>query len=487
MTTRKSAGLALLGSCVVYVIPIVGPHAAFLVVEALWQQFRDFKSPSWAYTNLAVALGLQAVTFGLFYWSWHRRSVLPFLASAAWCLAAVVLVQFIYMLWVPAMFLIEAESSPETGAWAQACSVPQSSTMTLRTPRRVPKGGWQEVWVSDTQNHQFLIRMPDCQRIQARLPQPHMEPGGRVDFSIGIVQVVPGGVALVQRQEVSTGKITWLLLDAPAGTLTPLPAPPTDKFVAPYLSDDGSHTAWILPVPGSRPPILEAVHVLPVQSGGHEKLLDLSPFGPASYETVGMDDAAGDILLWVSLPGKLLATSLDGKEHLAPALPSTVRPQSQTIVLTDHGALAGCLQRRRQLPSCLVDGFRIRVTSDSTRQQHQRRGGRSVGPLRGREHDDDVEHRSRPGLRVRPPDIGRPRSVPTVPAHVQPLECGLHRSGLFGVLRSQQHPRAEAAGQLTEAVRCERANRASRPGRGPARAAAGRVTPGPVHLRPPDG
>jgi hypothetical protein len=212
--------------------------------------------------------------------------------------------------------------------------------MTWRTPRRLPAEGWREAWLSDSQNRQWILRMPDCQKTLAALPQPHMEPGGRVDFSIGVTQVVPGGRALVQRQDVSTGKISWYLLDPPAGTLNALPAPATDKPVAPYLSDDASRTAWILPVPGSGPPVLEAIHLLPVDPGASEAVIDLSRFGAASYETVGVDTSTGEILLWVSLPGKLLAIDMNGKERPSPAIPPGVRPQSHTVVLNPHGVLA---------------------------------------------------------------------------------------------------------------------------------------------------
>jgi hypothetical protein len=182
--------------------------------------------------------------------------------------------------------------------------------------------------------------MPDCQKTPAALPQPHMEPGGRVDFSIGVTQFVPGGRALVQRQDVSTAEISWYLLRAAAGTLSALPVPATGKPVGPYLSDDGSRTAWILPVPGSGPPELDEVHLLSVDPGAREAVIDLSRVGPATYETVGLDSKGGEILFWVSLPGKLLAIGMDGTERPAPAIPSSVRPQSHTVVLNEHGVLA---------------------------------------------------------------------------------------------------------------------------------------------------
>jgi hypothetical protein len=340
MTSRKSVWLAFAGSFAVYFIPLVGPHAIPLVFEGLWQQFRDLKYPGWAFGDLAVTLGLQAVTFAVGLWFWRRPRVLSFAAFALWGLTAIVLAEYAFLLWLPSRFLIEAESSPETGNWAEACRVSDASMMSWRVPRRLPHDGWSEVWISDSHNRQSVLRMPDCERTAAPLPEPQVQPGGHVDYMIGITQVVPGGLALVQRQETSTGKLTWLLLDTRVGTLSPLPSPPTDKYVAPYLSDDGSQTAWILDVPGSGPPVLDVLHLLPVNGGGDEARLDLAPFGPASYETVGVNDRTGEILLWMGVEGRLLATSLDGRERPAPAIPAGVRPQSHTIVLTEHGVLA---------------------------------------------------------------------------------------------------------------------------------------------------
>ena len=95
MTSPRTLWLALLSSFGVYLIPIVGPHA-FLVGEAIWQQFRDFKNPAWAFSSFAVAWALQIVTFALGLWFWRRGGVLAIVAMLAWAVVVLVLVQFIY-------------------------------------------------------------------------------------------------------------------------------------------------------------------------------------------------------------------------------------------------------------------------------------------------------------------------------------------------------------------------------------------------------
>jgi hypothetical protein len=338
----KRSWLALLCSLAVYLIPVVGPHAAFTVGEIIAQQFRDFKSPGWAFSALGIAVALQAAAFALFYWFWKRRGALPLAALIVCGIAAVIAVQYIYMIALPTMFMIEPEKATETGDWPEVCGLADASVMTYRTSTKLLKDGWSEAWLMDSHENNSILRMPGCQRVPAPLPKPTLQPGGRADFLIGIVQVAPGGLALVQRQIPGNSKVTWMLLDVGAGKLNPLPAPETTKYVTPYLSDDGLQTAWILPVPGSQPPILEQIHILPTAGTNPERILDLSPFGPNTYETVSLDSKSGEALLWVSqpLPGRLLAARLDGRELPAPTLPASVRPQSHTMVLTDHGVIA---------------------------------------------------------------------------------------------------------------------------------------------------
>src|SRR2546421_171303 len=105
--------LALLCSCTVYLIPIFGPHAVFLLGEMLWQQFRTFKDPAWAFSALGIALLLQAETLALFFWFWSRRGVLPALALAASAVSDVIIVQLVYMVMLPSYFMIQAERSKE--------------------------------------------------------------------------------------------------------------------------------------------------------------------------------------------------------------------------------------------------------------------------------------------------------------------------------------------------------------------------------------
>jgi hypothetical protein len=337
---RRAAILALPCSFVIYVIPIVGPHAAFFLYEVIGQQFRKPQNLSWAAADLAVALGLQALAWALFYWIWRRRGVLPVVVTVACTVTAIGLAQYVYMLLLPSYFLIERDNTPETGTWAEVCTVVDASMMTWRTPRRVPVGGWQEVWVTDSHNRPSMLSVPDCRRTNAELPQPAVKSDGRADFSIGVIQVVPGGVALVQRTDIPSGQTTWLILNLQDRTLTPVSAPASENVVAPYLTDDGRATAWMLPVSGTGPPVWEELHVRPVHGSEPERLLEVSRrFGVASYEPVDVDATTGDIVLWAEVPGRLILGNMDGT-HRAASIPPGVKPQSNTVMIAEHGVVA---------------------------------------------------------------------------------------------------------------------------------------------------
>jgi hypothetical protein len=339
MTRSKARLLALLCSFGIYLLPLLAPHGPFLVLNLVWAP-RGPSEAARAFGNLAAAIGLQAAAFALFYWLWRRLTWLSFAAVFVGSVATMVFAQFVFLYWLPAMFLIEAETAEETGTWPEACSVADASVMPWSTPRHLPVNGWSEAWLADSQNRQWMLRMPDCQRIAAPLPQPHVEPNGRVDFVAGIIQVVPGGLALVQRWDNSTRKQSWHLLDTATATLKALPSPDLQDGTAPVLSDDGSRTAWIVPISGSGPPVLHALRVLPLEPGAREQALDLSRFGPGNYQVVGLDAATDEVLLWATVPSRLLRVGMDGVEQPGPVVPAGVEPQAHNLLLTAHGVVA---------------------------------------------------------------------------------------------------------------------------------------------------
>src|SRR5262249_3087880 len=199
MAPIRAFWLALLCSASVYFIPIIGPHAAFFLWESLGQRFRDFaRNPAWALTELGAVLVFQAIALAMFFWFWRRRSALRLVVLGACAVAALIEAQSLFFARIPAMFLSEQEAAPEkSGAWPEACRVADGQLMTVRTPRRLPTDGWNEAWLQDSHAGYSVLRMPDCKRTAVPLPQPTLRPGGGVDFTLGVMQLVTGWLRLL--------------------------------------------------------------------------------------------------------------------------------------------------------------------------------------------------------------------------------------------------------------------------------------------------
>src|SRR5258706_617456 len=159
MAPSRAMLLALLCSFAVYLIPIIGPHAAFLLGESIAFQFRTpIKNLTWAMTNLGVGLLLQALAFGLFYWFWRRRSGLRLLVLAVVVAPMMVsLVQGLFMLVIPRWFLVEDETAKEIVSWPEVCSAADAHLDTFRAPARQPKDGWTEAWVGDSHGGHSIL------------------------------------------------------------------------------------------------------------------------------------------------------------------------------------------------------------------------------------------------------------------------------------------------------------------------------------------
>src|SRR5258705_11331820 len=114
---RKSAVLALLASFSVYLIPLVGPHAAPLLGEMFFGDMYRSR-PLWFVTDVAADFMLQLVAFTVIYLFLQKRNVARGLALGISVPALFIFAQALFMLWIPSMFLIENDTASDT------CSLP---------------------------------------------------------------------------------------------------------------------------------------------------------------------------------------------------------------------------------------------------------------------------------------------------------------------------------------------------------------------------
>jgi hypothetical protein len=143
---RKSTVVALLASFSVYLIPLVGPHAATLLGEMfLSDMYRS--RPLWYLTNIAAAFALQLVTFTVIYLFIRKRNLARGFVVIVTAPALFVVAQAAFMLWIPSMFLIESDTTSDTGSWPVVCTADDAWIVGVPTPWRAPGQSISEVLI----------------------------------------------------------------------------------------------------------------------------------------------------------------------------------------------------------------------------------------------------------------------------------------------------------------------------------------------------
>ena len=304
--------IAFLGSFGVYLIPLVGPHASWFLGEALIEELGGSRPAAWLVVDLAVAGFAQFAAWLVLRWSLDGAHI----RKLAW-LSAIPLaigLNVAYLAVIPGYFLIEPDTAPETSTWAEHCFVRGVSLMSIRTGVDVAGSGASAWWTQRPDSGYALLRVPDCSLTDAVLPKPTVQPGGRVDFLIGLQFATPTGSAIVERTDTSTSQRSWSVLDEPTASLRTLIAS-AGIHGAPILSRSGDAVAWMEPVSGSGPPILERVLIRRAGSapGFADVDVELAPFGPASYTLLDLDTAARELTLWRT--DRPLVVGFDGQER----------------------------------------------------------------------------------------------------------------------------------------------------------------------------
>lgn len=344
MTRSRAAAFAVAASFSVYLIPLVGPHAAWFLGVTLFQgEARN--SPRWIAANLAVALVFQLLGGAFFYWFFRKpgwRRAVPLVLALP---VAFLALQWLYLAAIPAMFLEEPDVAPEKISWPVLCTAPDVYQTPLRTS--------SELWVRNNNhpNGYAVLTMPGCRLAAVTLPEPKFTSGTGVDFMIDVTSVIPGARAIVRKYEAKGAKTSWWFASgAQAGIdpgLAPLdpPAAYTGKGRPPILSTDGKYVAWLEEIPGSGPPVLNRVILRPRDPREGGKIVDLSSLGPATYSLQEVNMHSAELLLWKT--EELVAVGFDGALKKEFARPAQVRSQYSTYLAAGEHWLAWDAYRDR--------------------------------------------------------------------------------------------------------------------------------------------
>jgi len=186
-TNRRRLAVALSGSFVVYLLPLVGPHAAWLVGEVLLRETstEPARTAAWIAADVGFAFLLQALTFVILVWALRqplRLTIFIVVLPALWLAA-----QTMYLFVIPARFLIEADTAPALNSATERCLIEKASLLPVRTPVDLPTLPVGEWWLQYPDGSYGLLHAADCSVTKATLPQPKVE-NGRADFTLGFAQ-----------------------------------------------------------------------------------------------------------------------------------------------------------------------------------------------------------------------------------------------------------------------------------------------------------
>lgn len=337
---KRRFWLSWAGSFGVYLLPLVGPHGVWLFGEALFGELtaaHGRREPAWIAADIALGLGLQAaVTLWLAWWmrgGWRRTLIWPIAIPLLFFV-----LQYGYLAAIPSRFLIEPDTAVERQEWEEHCVIQDAWLMSVRTPVSVSEQEVHDWWIQRSDGRYALLRVPSCAAADARLPQPAMEPGGKVDFMLSFQFAIADGSAIIERLDTATARRSWWLLSEPDGWLDRLPVPDQPDSV-PILSNRGDAIAWIEPIAGTGPPVLKRVRTQSIRSGPALNVtIDLAPLGPALYVLLEVDTAARELTLWQD-EGSLII-GFDGNPRRRSAPTSPLRPQATTYQRDRDGWLA---------------------------------------------------------------------------------------------------------------------------------------------------
>jgi hypothetical protein len=327
--------MAAIGSFGVYAIPLVGPHAAWLLGGSLLQGLQSNRQIAWVATDVAVAVTAQVLSGIVLYWSfgggWARKvawlGVIP--------LAAVLNVA--YLSAIPAVFLIEPDTAAERNPWTEHCFVRGAELRPIRTPVTQAPTGPHAWWTARRPDgRDTLLRVPDCSLIDAVIPKAGKSPEGYLDFFTAFQFASPEGATIVERTDRRTSLRTWLMLVDPRGPLQPLLTSSERYQSPPVLSRRGDAMAYLETLVESGSPVRHRLRVRKAtsESTAPEADVDLAPLGAASYVVMDVDTQAREILVWRDGP---LIVGFDGQSRPVAFEPGEIRAQHSTYLRVGPG------------------------------------------------------------------------------------------------------------------------------------------------------
>src|SRR5271170_5106277 len=119
-SSRSALLIAFGASFVVYLVPLVGPHASWPLGQQLylWQMpGAPHRAVSWTAMEWGVALAMQVLAGALWYWVLVRPGWVRIVVLAACAPMFVAAANWIYLSALPLRFLTERATTPDLEGW----------------------------------------------------------------------------------------------------------------------------------------------------------------------------------------------------------------------------------------------------------------------------------------------------------------------------------------------------------------------------------
>jgi hypothetical protein len=328
--------ISIVGSFLVYLVPLVGPHAVWLFGEAMVASAGGERPPRWMAADIALALTAQLLVGVVLFWSlgggWARK--LTWLGIVPLSTA----LNVAYLLMIPSVFLIDADTAPALNTWAEHCFVREAALQPIRTSAMQSTPGPGAWWASlPPDGRNTLLRVPDCSLTVATLPTPGRSPEGYFDFFTSLQFASANGIAIVEQMDRRTSTRAWSTLVKPTSPLQPLVESSGHRQTPPIISRTGDVMAYVETIAGSGPPVLHRVLVRKASADASipDVDVDLAPLGPASYTLMGVDAQARELLLWRD--DQPVIVSFDGQATPLPFAAGDVNASASSFLRLNDG------------------------------------------------------------------------------------------------------------------------------------------------------
>ncbi len=322
---------ALAASFAAYLVPLVGPHAIWLVGEMLWREtvsHRAERPAAWVLTDWGAALAAQLVFGAICYWAFRKRSAARLALVLAAGVALVASLNALYLVVIPTRFLIEASTEPEKTPWPQDCVAPLATLPTNLTATARNALGEAGMALAQMDSGGYaLLRAAGCSLTPIPLPANGNVAPAAVD--------VAGRVLASEWLNAEARQRYWYYPPGGEGVLLDWVAKDKNYDSPPLLSADGKSVAWIRRIAGTGPPLEQELRVETLDRSS-ARAVPLSGLGRGSYVLLAVDSAPGSALLARNLDEFLIA-GFDGTIRWGPFQPTGVQPQPQTFVRFANG------------------------------------------------------------------------------------------------------------------------------------------------------